>query len=54
MKINFHGISAALTSLLALGLQHSDLLPPKAAAVVAAAGIVYQAFSKPAAEKPTP
>lgn len=50
MKINWHGLAAAFTSILGLALAHSDLLPPKAAAIVAAVGIVYQAVTKPAAQ----
>jgi hypothetical protein len=51
MKINAHGVVAFLTTALGLALSPAVLgvLPPKAAAVVVAAGAIYQALSKPAA-----
>jgi hypothetical protein len=55
MKINLHGLLAFLTSAGALALSPAvfNILPPKAAAIVAGVGIIYQAVTKPAAQ-PTP
>lgn len=53
MRINWHGVLAALTT--ALGVASSPavlgVLPPRYAAALAGVGVIYQAFSKPAAEK---
>lgn len=53
MKFNLHGILAGLTTLLGVASSPAMLhvLPPKAAAIVTAAGAVYAMFSKPAVER---
>lgn len=50
MKIHWTGIAAAATGALGVALSPAvfNVLPPKAAAIVSAAGVIYAAFTKPA------
>lgn len=56
MKISWHGIAAFATSLLGVALSPAVLgvLSPHTAAIVTAAGIVYQAVTQPAAQSAPP
>lgn len=50
MKFSWHGVTAALLGLLGVATSPAvtGMLPPKASAVLAAAGILYAAVSQPA------